>query len=176
MKRYSYRSKRKPPGITTVLSGVKASSQANMSSANENNRDFSGSDVTERNHSYLLGRLYIVNIGKMTLALSLSLSLSRSIDRSISRTMNIYILSRIGPRCVLSKENPTTLNHVTMWVNKYLEDEHRLCISYTVLPRLDLENGMRKFKIWGFLFTSCDMYKNKKKIKKKYSKTLNIAF
>ena len=30
-----------------------------MSSAKQNNRDFSGSDVMEKNHSYLLGRFYL---------------------------------------------------------------------------------------------------------------------
>ena len=43
-----------------------------MSSAKQNNRDFSGNDVMGKNHSYLLGRY----IRKITPSLSLSLSLS----------------------------------------------------------------------------------------------------
>ena len=136
MKRYSYRSKRKLSGITTVLSGVEASSEANVVCKWKQSW-LLGQWRNRKNHSYLLGRLY----RRKTLSLSLSC------------TMNIYILPRIGPRCVFSKENPTIINHVPMWVNKYLTQTCKYtCVSPTLYCHVSIkwnaEVGLFLFIMW----------------------------
>ena len=67
--------------------------------------------------------------------------------------MNIYILTRIGPRCVLSKENPTTLNHLTISVNKYLTQTCKYtCVSPTLYCHVSIKWNA---EVGLFLFVIC---------------------